>query len=213
MSGFSFQVFGFPVEVRSGAFLLAGVVLLFGLSGSGLLDSLVWIAVAAFSILVHELGHALVARSMGLGPVVIALHGMGGTTTHRAPDRPYKTLLIALAGPAAGLALVPVALGLLMFSPEGIRLQDAAGALVWINVVWSLFNLLPIFPMDGGQALWGGLATFIPGKAALITGLVGFAGSLSLSIYFLMHGNWWVVFILGSMVMSNYRILQGVLGR
>lgn len=210
----TFRLLGFPITIQNGAWILAGIAFLFGMRGpEGPRSALLWIAVGAFSLVVHELGHAGVARFMGLTPIAITLHGMGGTTTHRAPNRPYKSLLIALAGPAAGLALVPIGIiGLLLTQTGGIA-NEIATVLVWLNLVWSVFNLLPIFPMDGGVALWGALATVTPRLAAPITALLGFFGALSLSIYFLVQGSYWTVFILGSMVVDNFQLLRRIFSR
>ena len=79
----SFSVLGFPVEIKQGAWVLAGVVLLFGLAGGSSLYYIAGaIAVGAFSILVHELGHATAARALGGKEIRIELHGMGGATSN-----------------------------------------------------------------------------------------------------------------------------------
>lgn len=207
---FDFNLFGFPVRVTSGALLLAGVVLIFGLSSGGIAGSLVWLAVAALSILVHELGHAFTARSFGLGPVSIVLHGFGGLATHQRARKPTTSLLISLAGPAAGLLLVPVALGLSAALPATVPslVALAVSALLWINLVWSGFNLLPIYPMDGGQALHAVLTMVVPAKALLITAGTGLAGAVLLGLVFLGLGDWWVVFVAGMIGHQNYQLLQ-----
>ena len=204
-----FGLFGFPVHIAPGAFILAGIILVFGLSGGGLTSSLVFVAVAVASILLHELGHAFAAKAFRLQPIDITLHGFGGMTRHRRPDRPWKALLISLAGPGAGLAVVPVALGLGL-----LQLPGVGGWLVeylfLVNLVWSLFNLLPVYPLDGGQALGSILAMVIPSVATTVTVSIGLVGAVIMGVVFLVQGEWWIVFIAGMLASQNYRILQSL---
>src|SRR4051794_37398031 len=117
-----------------------------------------WLVVATLAILVHELGHAVVARTTGARPA-IALTGFGGLTTY-APPRPLsraRSLSIAVAGPLAGLAvafglrLVENALepGLEPYSTVWYLLRFGIFTTQW----WSLLNLVPVLPLDGGQAM------------------------------------------------------------
>ena len=66
---------------------------------------LCWVVAVFLSVLVHEMGHALAIRALGVQPW-ITLYGMGGLTSHRGGRLPPKTqILVSLAGPAAGFAL------------------------------------------------------------------------------------------------------------
>lgn len=109
------------------------------------------------AILVHELGHAVAARSFGR-PARITLVMFGGYAEYYdgQPRAGWQRLTTALAGPAAGLALALV----LFVSDTSVHWSDRHAALDFfysvsliMNVVWSLFNLLPIWPFDGGRAL------------------------------------------------------------
>jgi len=151
-----FRVFGFPVAVRTEFFIF------FAIFGSGLrrLELVAaWIAIAFVSILVHELGHATVARAFGCRSTIV-LHGMGGTTYPvRAPGTPplawSADLAIALAGPAFGLALGMAVWLAARLAPAFVAHEPGpfvVEQLLWVNLGWSLINLAPILPYDGGLA-------------------------------------------------------------
>jgi Zn-dependent protease len=114
------------------------------------------LVVALFgSIVLHELGHALMARRYGIGTADITLYLFGGVARlERMPRSAGPELLIALAGPAVNFAIVVgllslLAIGDLLHLPSSGFVKD----LVWLNAGLGLFNLLPVFPMDGGRVL------------------------------------------------------------
>jgi len=76
--------------------------------------------------------------------------------------------------------------------------------------VWSLFNLLPVYPLDGGQALGSILAMVIPSVATTVTVSIGLVGAVIMGVVFLVQGEWWIVFIAGMLASQNYRILQSL---
>lgn len=111
------------------------------------------------SVLMHELGHALVARRYGIRTRKIILSPIGGLAQlDGMPAKPRQELMVALAGPAVNFALAAVlfAIGSGMGGSPLFGLLDG---LVWANVTLGAFNLLPAFPMDGGRALRAFLAT------------------------------------------------------
>jgi Zn-dependent protease len=121
---------------------------------------------ALFSIVVlHELGHALMARRFGVVTRDIILLPIGGVARlERMPRNPRQELLVALAGPAVNVALALVlfmivrltgplpAADLYDFDPL-VSIRGFLYQLVFVNVVLALFNMLPAFPMDGGRVL------------------------------------------------------------
>lgn len=171
----NFRLLGFPVSVDPNVGLIGLMWLAFGLRNHEPMPIAIGGVLILFaSILWHELGHAFAARGFGLGPIDIALHGFGGLTRHRPSGKPWKDLLVTLAGPGNGLLLGVVALvaGQLV---HGDLLARLIGELALVNLFWSVFNLMPMFPMDGGQALYAVLRITAPRNAHRITGGIGLA--------------------------------------
>lgn len=129
------------------------VLLLVSLTLSNRSQGLVLAVFITLSLLAHEFGHALVAKHFKLQPQIL-LHGFGGLTGHQHPARDRDEALIIAAGPLSGLLLGLVALAIYWFAPiESEATRAALGYLMYINFVWSAFNLLPMWPMDGGQLM------------------------------------------------------------
>jgi Zn-dependent protease len=139
------RVLGFPVEINLSFLLLLAVVLVAygGLAG-------VFVVCLAFgSVLLHELGHALVARRLGVHVSGIELSFFGGAAKMvELPRVPNQELAIAAAGPAVSLVLGGAGLGL-----GALFGSSFLGLVGWINLVIAGFNLLPALPMDGGRIL------------------------------------------------------------
>jgi Zn-dependent protease/CBS domain-containing protein len=123
------------------------------------------VAIVFGSVVLHELGHALVARSSGVAVRSIILLPIGGVTLMedmgpRNPN-PARDLRIALAGPLVNLLIAAAsALFILAFLPQAqlwsrpfVDAGDLPRALFWGNIFLGLFNLLPAYPMDGGRVL------------------------------------------------------------
>jgi Zn-dependent protease len=149
-----FRVLGFPVHVDWSFVLFVGV--LGWRPGVGVQELAIWLALAFVAVLVHELGHALAARRTGARPA-IALVALGGVTTY-APPRPLSRLTslgISLAGPAVGLVLGAALLVVARsadIDPDGLGAYTLQTA-IFTTLGWSILNLLPIVPLDGGQAM------------------------------------------------------------
>jgi stage IV sporulation protein FB len=151
----TFRLWRFPVRVHPLFWLSMALI---GLSwfDKDLLAGLLWVACGFVAILWHELGHALVIRRYG-SPARIQLIAFGGLAipTYPSPS-PWRRLAIAAAGPAAGFLLLAIVWGSNQLAPwsEGhAYLALAYFFLVMVNLFWSLLNLLPIWPLDGGMIL------------------------------------------------------------
>ena len=130
-------------------------------------------------VLLHELGHALMARRFGIGTVDITLYPIGGVARlQRMPRAPGAELLIALAGPAVNFAIAAVIVALLFGSAAAFGLVWSMDSffveLLLINLGLGLFNLIPAFPMDGGRVLRALLSTAVGrARATRMASIVG----------------------------------------
>ncbi|MEW6741347.1 MAG: site-2 protease family protein [Planctomycetota bacterium] len=133
-------------------------------------------------VVLHELGHALMARRFGVRTRDITLYPIGGVARlERIPEEPYKELLIAIAGPAVNLAIAGLlGLVLFLFRPDGLDWQltlegtNFLGLLLELNLLLMGFNVLPAFPMDGGRVLRALLSMKAgPVRATKVAGSVG----------------------------------------
>ena len=142
---------GFPVEINFSFLLLLAFVFV----ALGGLPGVVIVCLAFASVLLHELGHALVARRLGVHTTGIELGFFGGAA--KMVDIPRKAsheIEIAIAGPIVSLALAGLGLGLA--SATHLSVFEWIG---WTNLVLALFNLIPALPMDGGRILRAALTT------------------------------------------------------
>ncbi|MBA4066327.1 MAG: peptidase M50 [Isosphaera sp.] len=166
------RFFGIDLYVHGTFWLLPLFVLLTGLSAGCSLAAAgaeVGFLFAVFGcVFLHEVGHALAARAYGVGTRDITLYPVGGVASlDRMPEKPGQEIAIALAGPAVNLVIAGAlfagfvgAAFLTPWVPDPDNALDVLGArLMAANLVLTAFNLLPVFPMDGGRVLRAALAT------------------------------------------------------
>ncbi|MCX7934457.1 MAG: M50 family metallopeptidase [Planctomycetota bacterium] len=188
------------IEVRAMFLLyvfLAAIFLLRALAEGGSAN-LLWpaaiVALYALSVLLHELGHALTARRLGLRVRGILLHPLGGLACLEGrPPRPGMELAIALAGPMVSLCIAlaawlicqgsGVSAAQALYARDDHPLPALMASGLFINLSLALFNLLPIFPLDGGrafaalaEALWGPQAARAFSRRASTIGVYLLAG-------------------------------------
>jgi Zn-dependent protease len=142
-------------------------------------------------VTLHEFGHALACRQVGGQANQIVLWPLGGVAYVDPPQRPGATLWSIAAGPLVNVALFPILLVLLRMS-TGLAASRDAHALFWfltwrIDLGLLIFNMLPIYPLDGGQILRA-LLWFVLGRArslqvATVVGFLGVAAFLGLAFW------------------------------
>jgi Zn-dependent protease len=138
-------MFGFPVEINLSLLLLLGVAY-FAYGG---VSGLVVTGLLFGSVVLHELGHALVARQLGVYVSGIELSFFGGAAKmENMPRSGNHEIAIAAAGPAVSLVLGGLGFGLGLVTHAEIFLQIGV-----LNVILAAFNLIPALPMDGGRIL------------------------------------------------------------
>lgn len=174
---------GIRVEVHvTFLLLLAIVALLFPGGPRDAFRTLLYLFLVFAIVLLHEFGHALMAKRFGIATREIVLLPIGGVARlERMPENPTQEILVALAGPAVNVVLL-VGIGAVMFGsgvrPElnifDINPDRMLEALFKANIWMFGFNLIPAFPMDGGRVLRGTLAIFLPYvRATRIAVIVG----------------------------------------
>ena len=210
-----FSVFRIPVRVHPWFWLTSAFITWVG----GRLDlTLVGIAAVFVSILVHELGHALTTRRLG-GRSQIVLGFMGGYATSFSHSR-LGNILITAAGPAAGLALWLI-VRMVLVSPFGLTLGERSPlfwfflkSLEWMNLIWSLLNLLPIWPLDGGRIAHEVIGRFRAFDAWEIMLKLSIVVAVGAAAWFI-HGqvneganNMFPILFFGLMAFQNFQTLQ-----
>jgi Zn-dependent protease len=166
-------------------------------------------------VLLHEFGHALACRQTGGSADHIVLWPLGGIAFVNPPRRPGAVLWSIAAGPLVNVALVPV-LGLLLFFAGQAGLADNGPdtfhliEMIWtINLVLLIFNMLPVYPLDGGQILqallWFPLGEI---RSLQIASVIGVIGALALvGLAFSLHME-----VLWTAIMAFFIVSRAIAG-
>lgn len=153
------------------------------LNSQSLIGILIWVGIIFISVLIHEYGHALTATAFRQR-AQIQLIVFGGLTTYAGPRLSFwKQFLIVLNGPLAGIGLFILASFLLFFPLQGEFLRWVK-LFQFVNLFWSVVNLLPVLPLDGGQLLRIALEGFFGIKGFKISLLIGTTIAILVSFYF-----------------------------
>lgn len=203
---FSFALGNIPVRVHL-QFLFLSAFIMMNAGDARLILSGVVIIFA--SVLLHELGHALMGKAFGLQPQ-IDLHGMGGTTSwaHKNVSSGAK-ILISLAGPGTGIVIGSI----LKYGPffNGHLSPLAHGIIdqiIFVNLGWGVLNLLPMLPLDGGNVMHQLIAiiTRTDGErpARIISIIVGVLAAIAGYVYLSLF----TAILVGMLVAQNVRALR-----
>jgi len=141
-------------------------------------------------VLLHEFGHALACRQVGGIANRIVLWPLGGVAYVDPPPRPGATLWSIAAGPLVNVALAPLLWGFYLTSRTANVPSDVhilLSTVFWIDIVLLVFNILPVYPLDGGQILRS-LLWFVLGRSrslmiATILGMIGVVAFIGWALY------------------------------
>jgi Zn-dependent protease len=195
------------------------VALFFLYQTSGLADSLGWFLLTYISlfgiVLLHEFGHAFACRSVGGEAGHIVLWPLGGIAFVKPPPRPGALLWSIAAGPLVNVVLVPVTIGLIAIIeiaiPEGqlVGLRQYVSVLALINVMLLIFNIMPVYPLDGGQMLHAILWFFMDRSKSLhIAAMIGVVMAVIVGALALFVLDYWMVLIAIFVGMQAWRGLK-----
>ena len=229
-----FSIFGIPVRVHPFFWLMT--LFFAGFVGDPL-SILIWLVVVFVSILVHELGHALTMRFFGQQARIVLYIG-GGLAVPDSVFGSYgsalttnEQILMLLAGPGAGFLLAGLTLGsvvalggkigifflynlfpfpLIDLPTGGAWIGAIIWALLWVNIFWGFINLVPAYPLDGGQVArhlwlkidrWDGLRKSL--WLSIITGAIVALGGL------LIMRSFYIAILFGLLAFQSYQTLKG----
>jgi Zn-dependent protease len=239
----NFSFLGFPVRVHP-------MFWLFGLLISGSTDpmsAIIGLVVYFGSILLHELGHALMMRRFGRQSYIV-LYMLGGLAIEGSPN-PYETyyhprserrtpaeqIYISLAGPGIQFLLAFLIVVFVKSMGEEVRLAWFKGIMpmlfiepspsfspqlylllasaLWINTWWPLLNLLPVFPLDGGQVAMAALTMRDPWAGQQRALQLGIGAGVAMAVFALVIGSTFTAIMFGSLAYSNYAAYSQIIGR
>lgn len=199
---------------------------------TAMLRGLALVGIIFGSVILHELGHALVARGSGIPAKGIILLPIGGITVldeaHAIPDpiNAWKRdIRIAVAGPLVNLAIAGLSALILVIAIPGFSLMARPlmhssallRSIVWANVYLGLFNLLPAYPMDGGRALRAIFSRRVDIVQATQRAVrIGHVFSILFMMVGMLMSNWWLVMLgfflfVGAQLEERSAVFQSVL--
>jgi Zn-dependent protease len=233
-----FRLLDIPVRVHPLFWL---VMLLISGHPKDLTAAAVFVACAFVSVLVHELGHGLSGRAVGDEPIGIVLYAMGGFCAFD-PGRqsPVQRLLVLISGPGAGFVLLTLVLAAAN-ATYGIAPADAMAligvghpndframiqflrstpplslhalhALLFINFWWGVLNLLPIWPLDGGQITGVVLGMVNRRDGARWGHVVSLLTAALIALWWASREQYLMAFWFGYFGYVNYQMLQTMYG-
>lgn len=234
----AFSLFGIPVRVHPFFWLIA---LLLGAQSGSVAGLLTWMVALFLAILCHEFGHAMAMRAYGFHPS-ITLYGMGGLASYNQAGG-YRSkgsgtlgqILISAAGPGAGFLLAGVIVAGIVLSRHQIEFQlggpygiwidmkeeigspiftDLLFQMLFISIIWGIVNLLPVYPLDGGQIAREIFLKVNPRDGIRQSLLLSVITGVTLAVIGLLQ--WRSVFVallFGYLAYTSYATLQAYTGR
>ena len=231
----NFSLFGIPVRVHP-LFWLVAVFL--GANGRDGVAILTWVAAMFFSILLHELGHAWMMRLHGFHPWIV-LYGMGGLTLYDPREAfgskrsdTLANVLICAAGPGIGFLFAGLVVAGFFAAGHGkdVWLSDPLGLwphvwfvnaglsrlldyVLFICVFWGLVNLLPVYPLDGGQIARELFIRFSPRDGIRQSMLLSIFAAIAMAVYGYARLNQpYIALLFGYLAFSSFIAMQNYIG-
>jgi len=213
-----FRAFGITVFLHWSWFVVAYLLYMYrALHPDPLVHLSIYLGLFAI-VLLHEFGHMLACRSVGGKAERIILFPLGGMAMVQPPPRPGAVLWSIAAGPLVNVALFPLLWGLVALTgsfpsegTQGLSSLSGVAAIIFtmaaINTGLLIFNMLPIYPLDGGQILQAILWFFIGRTRSLrIVSGIGIAAAVGFGIWAIRIGDTWLLII---MLFVGWQAVQG----
>ena len=203
-----FRLLGFDVHVRSGFIMFTALIVFLYRDAFG-----VWLAASiAVLTLLHELGHAVAARSAGC-QAEISLDFLAGYTSFRptAELSRRQRALISVAGPFTQIAIslvILVAMGVDPTSLDSVRQSDAAAAIWWAGPAIGALNLIPVLPLDGGHLAQTALEVFVGKRATRVMAVASVVITAGAAIVMYATGRTGFVIFIAFLLFNQVQILQ-----
>jgi len=242
----TFSLFGFPVRVHPAFFLaplLFGRFLYQGADNAGL--ALIIVTIIFFlSILLHELGHSLAFKRVGIGSRIV-LHWMGGLAIpdggnswggrRKSHLTSNEQMIVSFAGPLANILIAGAALGIglamggkifwpatfipmpfvgfngTMFAGNSALALLFNGSIM-LNILWAILNLMPVYPLDGGQAARAFMTKIDPVTGIQNSIYLSLGAAVLLVVFALSRQSQFMAIFFGFMAYSNFQTLQSMSG-
>lgn len=157
-------------------------------------------------VLMHEFGHALACKSVGGKADLIVLWPLGGVAFVSPPHRPGAVLWSIFAGPLVNIILAPITIAAAYFGPDSGGLSLFLYNIAQVNILLLIFNLMPIFPLDGGQILQSLLWFFMSYERSLmIVSVIGLLGGAALMLFAVTQHESWYIIMAGFIILQAWR--------
>lgn len=205
-----FSLFGIPIEIQP--WFWVSLVFIGSMSSgdtsssAGLITLCLFVLAGFVSILVHELGHALVGRSFG-SPTAITLQAFGGYAAFPAGIFTRKqSFLMTAAGPFFQIVLGIVALLISIYVPlPPTQIKIFVHFLIIISFFWAILNLIPVVPLDGGRLMESILG---PKRIRLTLTISIVVAVIAALLMYNKTGSFIFPIFLGMMAYQNWQALQ-----
>ena len=208
---FEFTLFRIPVRVEPWHWLILGLMGAMGRNfdnRADIIGVLVFMMAGFFSILVHEMGHALTGRHFGARDTQVVLHGMGGVAIFpQARFTRLQSFLTTFAGP--GIQLILGAIAFFLFLK--FAYIEGLGLFLWslyvVSIFWALLNCVPVWPLDGGQMLHAALGE----RKIALTHQIGMVVAIIVAVISIQYSTF-APFLFGYLAYQNYERYKLITG-
>jgi Zn-dependent protease len=220
-----FRLFGFPVRVHPFFWLTTLILAMGGGEPADPQMVAIWVVVVFVSILVHEMGHAIVQQYFG-GHPWITLYGFGGLASCNDCDRrPRSQILISFAGPIAGFFFAAFVISILIAMQHFVGFSLSWDPVIWkpfesrtasivvwyllyVNIFWGLVNLLPIYPLDGGQISRQVFSLWNSSTSTLRSLQLSAGAAVLVAAYAILKSDFYLALMFGFLAYGNFQAIQ-----